>query len=319
MSNRKLYKIAGLVGAITIFSKFIGFIRDLIIAKEYGTTITADAYNFAYLLTGNALILLGGLGGPFHSATVAILSKLKNNPKKAGDFIIRSSVTTFIFLLIFTLICLFYKSELVKLIAPAIGHSLEYKEKLWYLTEKQFEIMSPLILISGVLGIMCGVGNSFGGYFWSSFSPVFPSVGIIACIFFFNNLEAGLALGLGTLVGSILQLIFQLPDLFNAVKNKQVELTINNNNDSISNFYYFLGPALLSTSIGQITVYIDSFFCSGLDEGSWTATILANRLIQFPLGVLLTAFLIPFFPRFSELVHEKNFTKLKETLMMVLR
>lgn len=324
MSNRKLYKIAGLVGIITIISKVFGLIRDLVIAKYYGTSITADAYNFAYLLTGNALILLGGLGGPFHSATIATLTKFKQNPKEAGNFLIKIFLSTFLVLTAITLVVVYFKSEIVHFVIPANNHDLAYKEKLWALTAMQLEIMSPLIIISGLLGILCGVGNLFGGYFWPSFSPVFPSVAIVFFILAFNNLGAGIALGVGTLIGAILQLLFQLPDLFNAIKNKQIELTVINNkesknNKSISEFSHFLGPALLSTTIGQITVYIDSFFCSGLDEGSWTATVLANRLIQLPLGVLLTSFLVPFFPRFSELAHSKNFDELKKTSIMVIR
>jgi putative peptidoglycan lipid II flippase len=324
MSNRKLFKIAGLVGLITIVSKVFGLVRDLVIARAFGTTITADAYNFAYLLTGNALILLGGLGGPFHSATIATLTKLKNDPKEAGSFLIKIFSFTFLILSIITIFVLYYKTQIVQFIAPASGHDMAYREKLWQLTEMQLQIMSPLIVISGLLGILCGVGNVFGGYFWPSFSPVFPSIAIIICVFFFDPnrgepLQAGVALGIGTLIGAFFQLLFQLPDLFNATKKKYLELAVVKNKEAISDFTYFLGPALLSTTIGQITVYIDSFFCSGLDEGSWTATILANRLIQLPLGVLLTSFLVPFFPRFSELAHEKNFEKLKESSIMVIR
>ena len=96
MSNRKLFKIAGFVGIITTISKVFGLLRDLVIAKVYGTTIVADAYNFAYLLTGNALILLGGLGGPFHSATVSTLTKVKDNAKEAGSFLLKIFISTFI-------------------------------------------------------------------------------------------------------------------------------------------------------------------------------------------------------------------------------
>ncbi len=319
MSNRKLYKIAGLVGIITVVSKIFGLLRDLVIAKYYGTTITADAYNFAYLLTGNALILLGGLGGPFHSATVAILTKVKDKPKEAGSFILKIFLFTFVILLFITIIVLYYKVQIVQFIAPATGHDPLYKEKLWHLTSLQLEIMSPLIVISGLLGILCGVGNVFGGYIWPSISPIFPSISIIAFIVGFNSIEAGLALGIGTMVGAFLQLLFQLPDLITAVKNKNIELTIAEHSNTIKEFNLFLGPALLSTTIGQITVYIDSFFCSGLEEGSWTATVLANRLIQLPLGVLLTSFLVPFFPRFSELANSKNFDSLKQSSIMVIR
>lgn len=319
MSNRKLFKIAGFVGIITIISKIFGLLRDLVIAKVYGTTITADAYNFAYLLTGNALILLGGLGGPFHSATITILTKIKDNAKESGSFLIKIFSLTFIVLTLITFAVLFYKNQIVHFIAPATGLNPAYQEKLWHLTSMQLEIMSPLIIISGLLGILCGVANVYGGYFWPSFSPVLPSIAIIIFVLYHGDPNVGIALGIGTLIGAILQLVVQLPDLIKAGLYENLKLTLVNSQKSVSNFSYFLGPALLSTTIGQLTVYIDSFFCSRLQEGSWTATVLANRLIQLPLGVLLTSFLVPFFPRFSELAHNKNINDLKQASITVIR
>ena len=317
--NRKLFKIAGFVGIITVISKIFGLLRDLVIAKFYGTTITADAYNFAYLLTGNALILLGGLGGPFHSATIATLTKIKDNAKESGSFLIKIFISTFLILLLITFGVIYFKEQIVHFIAPATGHNTAYQEKLWHLTVMQLEIMSPLIIVSGLLGILCGVANVYGGFFWPSFSPVMPSVAIICFVLINPDSKIGLALGIGTLIGAILQLLVQLPDLLKAGLYENLKIVLVKNEKSVSDFNHFLGPAILSTSIGQITVYIDSFFCSGLQEGSWTATILANRLIQLPLGVLLTSFLVPFFPKFSELAHGKQIDKLKETSILVIR
>ena len=165
MSNRKLFKIVGFVGIITIVSKIFGLFRDLVIAKVYGTTITADAYNFAYLLTGNALILLGGLGGPFHSATISTLTKVRDNAKESGSFLIKICTSTFIILTLITLFVFYFKNQIVHYIAPATGLEHSYQEKLWHLTALQLEIMSPLIIISGLLGILCGVSNVYGNYF----------------------------------------------------------------------------------------------------------------------------------------------------------
>lgn len=319
MSHRKLFKIAGFVGIITVISKIFGFLRDLVIAKIYGTTIVADAYNFAYLLTGNALILLGGLGGPFHSATISSLTKIKDNSKEAGSFLIKVCTTTFLSLIVITVLVLVFKTQIVHFLVHGTGLEPAYKEKLWNLTTLQLQIMSPLIIISGLLGILCGVANVYGGYFWPSFSPILPSVAIIFFVLAYKDPKIGIALGIGTLIGAILQLIVQLPDLLKAGLYENLKFNLIKNQKTVSEFYLFLGPALLSTTIGQITVYIDSFFCSGLEEGSWTATVLANRLIQLPLGVLLVSFLVPFFPRFTELANEKNFGALKQTSITVIR
>ena len=49
------------------------------------------------------------------------------------------------------------------------------------------------------------------------------------------------------------------------------------------------------------------FFASSLREGAWTAVVYGNRIFQFPVGILVTAFLVPLFPLFSRLVAEKDF------------
>ena len=73
-----------------------------------------------------------------------------------------------------------------------------------------------------------------------------------------------------------------------------------------------LFPAMLGTTVGQINVYIDMFFTSGLEEGAWSAVSYGNKIFQFPVGVITTAFLVPLFPMFSSFVGQKDFSSLKE-------
>ena len=65
-------RAAWLIAVVTIVSKLIGFIRDIVIANYYGASMVSDAYYYAYQIPSLSLILLGGVGGPFHSATVAV-------------------------------------------------------------------------------------------------------------------------------------------------------------------------------------------------------------------------------------------------------
>ena len=74
--TQSLMKAAWLIALITVLSKLIGFFRDVVIANFYGAGMVSDAYFYAYQIPSLSLILLGGVGGPFHSATVAVFSKL---------------------------------------------------------------------------------------------------------------------------------------------------------------------------------------------------------------------------------------------------
>ena len=69
-------KAAWLIAMVTIASKLIGFVRDMVVANFYGATLVSDAYFYALQIPSLAIIILGGVGGPFHSATVAVFSKL---------------------------------------------------------------------------------------------------------------------------------------------------------------------------------------------------------------------------------------------------
>ena len=69
-------KAAWLIALVTIASKLIGFVRDMVVANFYGATLVSDAYFYALQIPSLAIIILGGVGGPFHSAAVAVFSKL---------------------------------------------------------------------------------------------------------------------------------------------------------------------------------------------------------------------------------------------------
>ena len=88
-------KAAWLIAVVTIVSKLIGFVRDVVIANYYGATLVSDAYYYAYQIPSLSLILLGGVGGPFHSATVAIFSKLIPSLKEKPSDLVNKLYSTF--------------------------------------------------------------------------------------------------------------------------------------------------------------------------------------------------------------------------------
>ena len=115
-------KAAWLIAIVTIFSKLIGFIRDVIIAKYYGTSLVSDAYFYAYQIPALSIILLGGVGGPFHSATVAVFSKLIPNLREKPADEVRKLFSTFmtttiLFFTVLAVICYFFAHPIMSVIA----------------------------------------------------------------------------------------------------------------------------------------------------------------------------------------------------------
>lgn len=365
-----MYKVAGLVGILTVLSKVLGLARDLVIANYFGTSVMADAFNMAYLFTGNFFILFGGIGGPFYSSVVAVLPKLKEkDPEAIKEFLKSILLKSFLALVLVTLVLFLFKNQIVaRFVNP---ERTEYYE----LTLFHMQVLLPLVLICGPIGIFYGVLNVYKKYFAPSLSPAVVNVVLIGAIFMMGDSMSGLALSLGTAVGGLVAMLVQLPG-FLAIKNKLKCLSPSRegaidavkigaegsmaNIESVthetlitaedmeggvttssldcaqeqetksSNFVMHLKeakakygdvlyPALLGTFVGQGIVYVDSFFCDCLGEGSWTSIVMANRLIQMPLGVLLTAFLVPLFPKLSELAHENNLDEMKAQVKKALR
>jgi len=310
-----LGKVFGLVAVLTVLSKFAGLARDIVVLQAFGTSVVADSYNYAYLLTGNVLILFGGLGGPFHSSTVAILTPRKND-QATGHLVGQLLLFTVAALSLVTGIVWLLAPYLVSLIVPAAGHTESYRQLLWHESVAQLRIMSPLIVIAGIVGISYGVLNVYGKVFWPSLSPAIASLAIIVAVVGFADTTGGLCLALGTLVGAIGQMLAQVPGLSKTGLKWGYPIRPQ---PGLVDYSHMLWPAMVSTSIGQLTIYIDSFFTSQLHEGSWTAIVNANRLIQLPLGVLLTAMLVPILPRFTEQVAAKKEEELKEEFRRALR
>ena len=96
-----ILKAAWLIALVTILSKFVGFFRDVVTAKYYGASIVSDAYFYAYQIPSFAIILLGGVGGPFHSATVAIFSKLIPDINLKPSEFVNKLYNTFLVLSVF--------------------------------------------------------------------------------------------------------------------------------------------------------------------------------------------------------------------------
>ena len=307
--SKSIFRIAGLIAVLTIISKFAGFLRDVFVAQAYGATSVSDAYFYAYQIPSLALILLGGLGGPFYTATVAVFSKIVTDVTQKPDETVKETfyqfvtITALVFGVLSVLVYIFSDTIIGLIISQGAPELIK-------IASMQLKIMSPMILIGGIIGIYYGVANVYREFFYTSLSPLMASITIIFALIFLPNDKYGLILAYSTLVGAVFQLILQLPACFRVGLFYRPSFSFSSN--EMKQLGEILFPAMLGTTVGQINVYIDMFFTSGLEEGAWSAVSYGNKIFQFPVGVITTAFLVPLFPMFSSFVGQKDFSSLKE-------
>ena len=307
--TQSLLKAAWIIAFVTVISKLIGFLRDIVIANFYGAGMVSDAYFYAYQIPAISIILLGGVGGPFHSAVVSVFSKMIPNLNQKASPEVNKLFNTFltssflVFLILGVLVFVF--SDVIMKIIISNG-----SPELIHLAGMHLKIMAPVLTVGGVVGIYYGILIVYKEFLIPNISPILMSVAIIGIISLVRHDNSGMVLAVATTVGALCQFVYQLPKLKSLGFKFRPNLEVFNN-PQYKNILELLFPAILSSTVGQVYIYVDMFFASQLQEGAWSAIGYANRLFQFPVGVLVTAFLVPLFPIFSKLVGEKDYDNIR--------
>jgi len=142
---RSLRRIALIVAIATAISKLAGLARQQVIAAAFGVGAAYDAYNYAYVLPGFLLILLGGINGPFHSAMVSVLAR---RPRSEGAHVLAAiNSLVGVALLVVTLILLLAADPLIRLLGPGLDADLHR------IAVVQLQVMAPMALFAGLIGL----------------------------------------------------------------------------------------------------------------------------------------------------------------------
>ncbi len=324
-TSRSLAGIAGIVAIATLISKIFGLVRQQAIAAAFGVGAAVDAYNYAYVIPGFLLVLLGGINGPFHSAIVSVLAK--RDKSEAAPLI--ETITTLVggVLLLVTVSLIIFAHPLIDLVAPGLSQTttgLEIRE----IAIQQFQIMAPMALLAGLIGIGFGALNAADMYWLPSISPLFSSVALIGGIFILAlqlgekiiqpeyAMMGGLVLAWGTLIGAILQWLIQVPALWRAGLGK-LRLRFNFRNPGVQEITKVMIPATLSSGMLHINVYTDLFFASYIPQAA-ASLAYSGLLVQTPLGIISNVILVPFLPIFSRLAAPENWQDLKYRIRQAL-
>ncbi|MFN5193930.1 MAG: murein biosynthesis integral membrane protein MurJ [Cyanobacteriota bacterium] len=300
---KSLRRIALIVAVATALSKVAGLVRQQVIAAAFGVGAAYDAYNYAYVLPGFLLLLLGGINGPFHSAMVSVLAR---RPRQEGAHVL-AAINTIVGagLIGVTLLLVLFADPLIDLVGPALDaerHRIAVLQLRW---------MAPMALLSGLIGLGFGALNAADVFWLPSVSPLLSSVAVIGGIGLLwwqlgsaitlpaTAVIGGIVLAASTTVGAVLQWLIQLPALSREGLNK-LQLVWDWRDPGVREVLKVMGPATLSSGMLQINVFVSLFFASGMPAAA-AGLGYANLLVQTPLGLLSNALLVPLLPVYARL------------------
>jgi putative peptidoglycan lipid II flippase len=316
--HAEIGRSAGKIGAATLVSHVFGLGRDILFAFLFGTSFLADAFNLAFAVPQFLRRLFGE--GVMNAAFVPIYTqhRLARGEEGASRFGSNALVVLTILLLLLVGLAVLAARPLVALFARGWVDDPERMEAAVRFTRLLF----PYLVFIGPAVLVMGILNALRHFTVPALSPVVWNVGIIAFGFAALALPSG-GYGrmdlfcAGVLVGSVLQLAVQIPQL--RKMGFRFRPVVDLRSPELRAVGKLMLPGVLGLAVVQINVLVDTFFATLLNEGSVTALRLGNRVMFLPLAVFATAVASASLPSLSAQVAGEGVARAKKTLGYTLR
>lgn len=308
-----LLRALATVSGMTLLSRILGFVRDFVIARTFGAGLATDAFFVAFKLPN--LLRRMFAEGSFSQAFVPILGEYKNKRGELETLLLIDHVTSILALILFAVAAIGVAAAplLVWISAPGFAADANKFELTVALTRITF----PYIFFMSLVALAGGILNTMSRFALPAFTPVLLNVAFIAMALFavpyFD--PPVLALGWAVLLGGALQLAIQIPALRRIAMLPRPSLNWRAawQDPGVRRILTLMGPALLGVSVSQISLLINTIFASFLKTGSVSWLYYADRLMEFPsgmLGVALGTILLPSLSKYHASANHLEYSKL---------
>jgi putative peptidoglycan lipid II flippase len=292
----QLLKSTALVGGMTLISRLLGFVRDMLIARLFGVDLATDAFFAAFKLPNFLRRLFAE--GAFAHAFVPVLTDYKENRGQADlkGFIDRTAGTLALILFLITAAGVIAAPLLIMAIAPGFTwHSAQHG-----LASELLRISLPYLLFISLTAFAGAILNAHGRFALPALTPVWLNIAMIAAaVELAPRLDEPVnALAWGVFAAGIVQLAFQLPALARLGLLPRFRLGFTD--PGVKKVIGLMLPAMFSVSVTQINLLFDTLIASLLAAGSVSWLYYSDRLVEFPLGILGVAVSTVILPNLSK-------------------
>ncbi len=307
--NTRVTKAAGVVGAATLLSRLLGFIRDVVIAWFFGAGLSSDAFFVAFRIP-NLLRRLFAEGSLSIAFIPVFTEYLTVKGREEAFKLARAAM--WLLSMILAIVAVFgilLSPVIIKIIAPGF---IDSPEK-FSLTVNLTRIMFPYIFFIGLVALSMGILNSLGHFAAPALAPVFLNIAMICSVFFISPYMSDPVTGLaiGVLIGGVLQLTLQIPFLIKKGLYCWQRVTIFH--PGLKRIGVLMLPTVFGAAVYQINILVGTLLASLLPEGSVSYLYYADRLVQFPLGIFAIATATAILPSISRQAASRDLEAVKAT------
>ncbi|MEM8795235.1 MAG: murein biosynthesis integral membrane protein MurJ [Pseudomonadota bacterium] len=295
----RLLKSFATVGAATIASRILGFVREIMLVALLGAGPVTDAFYAAFRFPNLFRRLFAE--GAFNPAFVPLFAKeLEKGGLAAAQAFAREVFSVlFVVLLVLTALAEMAMPVLVHtVIAPGFDE-VDGKSEL---TADLARIMFPYLFCMSLVALLSGVLNSLRRYFVAAFVPVVMNVVLIGVLALGIIYETGATVFTGYLIawGVFVAGFLQLAMVWVAARKTgfRLQLSIPKLSPPVRRLLVLAIPAAIAGGITQINLLVGQIIASA-QESAITYLQLSDRIYQLPLGVIGIAIGVVLLPELS--------------------
>lgn len=310
---QRLLRGAATVGSMTLISRVLGFVRDIIIARLFGASAEADAFFVAFKIPNFFRRLTAE--GAFSQAFVPVLSDVRHKKGETEAHHLLDAVWTrlALFLLVLTLLGMLFAEPLMWLFAPGFAHDARMP-----MAVDMLRITFPYLLFISLTAMLAAVLNTYERYWEPAFNPVWLNVSMIASAWLLAPLLdiSAMSLAWGVFIAGMIQLAWVWWALTPIGWRPRWSLA---KHEGVGRVLRNMAPALLGVSVAQINLLVSTILASFLIAGSVSWLYYADRLLEFPVGILGVALATVVLPGLSKARSAQDWDTYNRTLDVALR
>jgi putative peptidoglycan lipid II flippase len=310
-----LLRSSGVVGTMTMLSRVLGLLRDMVIARYFGAGTGADAFFVAFKIPNFLRRLFAE--GAFAQAFVPVLSSYRSQGSISEVRKLVNAVAGSLGLVLLgvTLVAMIGAPVLTALFAPGFVDDTEK----FGLASDMLRITFPYLLLISLTAFAGSILNSYDRFAIPAFTPVLLNLTMIAAAVFLSPLMQTpiMALAWGVFIAGALQLFFQLPFLMQL--GLMPRPRVDYRHEGVRKVMVLMGPAIFGVSVSQINLLLDTVLASFLQTGSVSWLYYSDRLAELPLGVFGIAIATVILPNLSRKHAAKSGDQFAATLDWAIR
>ncbi|MBV7300658.1 murein biosynthesis integral membrane protein MurJ [Enterovibrio paralichthyis] len=300
--SKRLLRSGLIVSSMTMISRVMGLVRDVVIANLMGAGAAADVFFFANKIPNFLRRLFAE--GAFSQAFVPVLAEYNASDDKSQtrELIAYVSGTLGVLVTAVTLIGVIASPVITALFG--MGWFVDWLEggpsaHKFELASLILKITFPYLWFITFVALAGSILNTLGRFAVSSFTPVFLNIAMISAAIWIspNMAQPEIGLGIGVFLGGLIQFAFQLPFLYR--EGMLVRPKWGWSHPGVVKIRTLMIPALFGVSVSQINLLLDTFIASFLATGSISWLYYSDRLLEFPLGLFGIAIATVILPALS--------------------